>query len=269
MNLALNKIDQAIQCARLVPDDTWYLSHGLMGKATFLLPMGNYNAVQQIAAEDLPLCKERGDRNLASYHWVRLARIALHEGKYDQSRKFSHQTLAFAQDVKHRRLEAFQYLNLGQISLAEGNLPEAVTLLKDTVAISIDGHSLDVLVEAHLSLRDVYLELAQHDLATNSFHYAANLCLELNWTQHAPAVLERLASQSWQQAPDNLDVVRWLAAADSWRKEANIPRPSPDQIRVDKLLKELQRQIPEATLTSLWQVGTSLSPNEALSGAVL
>jgi predicted ATPase len=267
---ALHNIDLAIQHARLVPTDTWYLSHGFMGKATFLHAFGQHDAVKQIAAEDILRCQARGDRSLAITHWARLANIALIEGDLEEAKSLSRQVLAFAQNVKDRRFEALEYLNLGQIALAEGDPRAALGYFEDGVVIGTDGYGLDVLIEIWLRLGDTQLELNQPGLALNAFRHSASLCLKLHWFDNAAAdCLERLAYFRWQQKPLSLDAVRWLAAAASWREKANVLLTSPDRARVDRLSEEIRAHVPENDLARARQEGASQSLEEALSSAML
>ncbi|MCB0199783.1 MAG: AAA family ATPase [Anaerolineae bacterium] len=264
---ALHTVDIAIDHGRLVSPDTWYHSHGLMGKASFLHFFGHYEAVKQIAAEDLPRCQARGDRSLASYHWARLAEIAFVEGNFVEAKSLGRQILAFAQDAKDRRLEGFQYLNLGRIALTEGDIHAALGYLEDGIVISNDGYGLDALLEIYLILGDARFELSQPELALDAYRHAAHLCLEMDIFERAANCLERFANLRWHQQSGSLDAVQWLAAAASWREQTNVPLMPDEQTRVDQLTKQIRQQIPENQWMNAWQLGSSQSLKDSLFDA--
>jgi predicted ATPase/DNA-binding XRE family transcriptional regulator len=254
--------------ASIKAGDATVSARALCGLGDVATHQGSYVRAMDLFHEALDAARSVDSAQETLHALLCLGRAANLRGDHEHSRAWLERALAIARQLDDRWSVAYVLNELGQHARRNGQLGQAQALLEEC-------HLLWQEIGTQMGQRAAVMNLALVTLERGALRRAAELareCLELSRDMHddgsvttvrcveiAALVLHVLAS-TWI-------AVFLIASATAQREVLGAPRPSAEQVELDRLLAAARAELATPVLEVEWQRGRDLPIHEAVDQA--
>jgi predicted ATPase/class 3 adenylate cyclase len=280
------------------------IAHALINLGEMLVEDGQHARARSLFEDSVPLLEESADRRGLSHALDTLGGILTLQGEHDRAEALYTRSLQLAEElvdshgiatalrslagVAHRRRDHARAHGLYADSVERfERMNDVFCLARSLVGLTIVSHAIGdhagaqqlgdrglALLRASGAWGELAVRLDELGLAAlergDAVHAARHLCESLTLraaAQDGPGIVASLEHLARAAAAAGLahSAVRWLAAAETWRRSRGLPGPDADPKVDETIVARARTTLDETAFQSSWAQGAALSLEQLIA----
>ncbi|MGH2495124.1 MAG: ATP-binding protein [Ktedonobacteraceae bacterium] len=249
-------------------DNRQGIANTLLNMAYITQTQGNYEQarilLEEVVARQRTLSNKWGILN-ALYQLAQVLFGAEEHPPFDRIHALLNEGLALAEELGDTRGAASMKGLAGWVTFSQGNLPEGRHLVEDCLRFYKEGGDRQITGQYLVTLGEIVMAQGDEDAARSLFEESMAIGKEMGEkNETVAAALEGMAGLAAAQENHAWAVQLW-AVAERWREEIQTPIMPGQRIIHERAMEQLRVLLGAETFTTLWEKGSTLSPDEVWS----
>jgi predicted ATPase len=256
-------MDEGLQILREVgsPSD---LSRALFASGVLAVNQGEDELAQSLLGEAFPIFQTSGQRWFQAITQLHLGNIALFQKKIDTAQEYMQQSLALGRSLGDRWLSASAINNFGEFARYRGDHDQAERYYQESRDLFLSIRSFPDVARADHSLAWVAYARGDFDQARTLFLNALDLHQQLGIERGAAECVQGLCAVLGALGQRE-EAVRLLSAARARFEALKAGIWPADNADFQRSLEIIRSELDEAAFKSAWELGKTMSFDQALA----
>jgi predicted ATPase/class 3 adenylate cyclase len=239
----------------------------LHGLGVILLQQGESEKARQLLTRCLEYWREHRDDSKTALELNSLAIAHRYADEHDQARALFTEGISLAERSGDTSRLAALLSNLGILETDVGTPAAAIDLFNRAVAL--DRELNDRWAEAcdRVNRAAARIRAGQTDVAYQDLRDVSSDALAVNDIDLTIGLIELLA-MVWGESGDTRRSARLYGTSETMRRQANLPRPPPDTVHLERSLAKSQSTVSDDVWSSYVDEGRLLSGEEAIAEGI-